>query len=412
MLPHAGALPMTQPSPDLFRQEALRHYLQTEEGRGLVRVSPPWTWGLLLVLLSALSAALLASIFGKVEVNGRGRGILRPSSGVRMVIAKIDGTVGQLEARTGQQVRTGAVLVRLEAPPVQAQLLEAQHQVDNVRKHFKVTAALQDRAFAQQTQRLAARIHKLKDQIHSQRHSIELLDRNLSRTLALERERILSPAKADEAREASAQAHRQLSLAEQALEQAAQDQAGLENGRQDSLWQRRQTIESAETRVESMAFMLGQTLLKAPEDGLVEAMLVKPGAVVQAGQALCKLIPQGAPLQVVAFLEEKDRAFVKPGDEVQLELDQLPYAEYGTVRARVAHISDDLASPFEIREALGDNPAAPGPTFRVELDILEAKAALKAGIPLRSGMLMNARFTLRRQRLITLVLDPLRKWFR
>jgi hypothetical protein len=115
---------------------------------------------------------------------------------------------------------------------------------------------------------------------------------------------------------------------------------------------------------------------------------------------------------VIAFLEEKDRAFVRQGDEVPLELDQLPYAEYGTLRARVVRISSDLASPFEIREAFGDGPAPNIPAFRVELLVIEAKATARAGVPLRSGMLMNARFTLRKQRLITLVLDPLRKWLR
>ena len=52
------------------------------------------------------------------------------------------------------------------------------------------------------------------------------------------------------------------------------------------------------------------------------------------------------------------------------------------------------------------------PTFRVELRLVDSRAAAQAGIPLRSGLLLNARFTLRRQRLITLVLDPLRKWLR
>jgi membrane fusion protein len=199
---------------------------------------------------------------------------------------------------------------------------------------------------------------------------------------------------------------------EQALEQAAQEWAALAHGRQESLWQRRQTIQNAEVRAEALAFTLGQTVLQAPEDALVEAMLVKPGEVVRAGQALCKLIPRRAPLHAVAFLEEKDRAFVKPGDEVRLELDQLPYAEYGTLRARVERISDDLASRFEIQEALGDNPLPAVPTFRIELRVTDTHAVEQAGIPLRSGMLLNARFTLRRQRLITLVLDPLRKWLR
>ncbi len=403
---------MTGLAPDFFRPEALQHHLQAEEGHGLVRVSPPWTWALLLALLSLLATALLASIFGRVEVNGRGRAILRPRSGIRVVIAKVEGTVGRIEVRSGQEVKAGDVLARIEAPPVQAQLLEARRQLEAVRGQFRVTAALQDRAHAEQARRLGARMEKLGQQIQSQRGSIDRLERDLRRSLALERHGIVSPAQTDQAREAAAQAWRHLSLTEQSLEQASQELATLENGRQETLWQRRQTVQNAEVRAEALGFMLGQTVLEAPEDALVEAMLARPGEVVRAGQALCKLIPRQAPLHVVSFLEEKDRAFVKPDDEVQLELDQLPYAEYGTVRARVERIADDLASQFELREALGDNPLPAQPTFRVELRITDAGAVTRAGASLRPGMLMNARFTLRRQRLITLVLDPLRKWLR
>ena len=115
---------------------------------------------------------------------------------------------------------------------------------------------------------------------------------------------------------------------------------------------------------------------------------------------------------MVAFLAEKDRAFVRVGDEALLELDQLPYAEYGTIRARVLRISEFLASPLEIREALGDAQPPALATFRIELQILDARAAQAARVRLRPGMLTDVRFTLRRQRLATLVLDPLRKWLR
>ncbi|BDU74937.1 HlyD family secretion protein [Mesoterricola silvestris] len=403
---------MDERSPHLFRAQALEHHLGGEEGRGLIRVSPPWSWALLLVFLSAFGTALLAAFLGRVEVNGRARAILRPRTGIRVVIAKVDGTVGQVEARSGQQVRAGTVLARLEAPPVQAQLLEARRQVEAVHLHFRATAARQDQGYAEQVRRLTGRMAGLGEQRRSQRQSVAALELNLKRCLILEGEGILSPARADEAREALAQAQRQLSQSDQALELASQERAALENSRQDNLWQRRQTIQNAEVRAEALGFLLGQTRLEAPEDGQVEAMLVKPGEGVRAGQALCKLIPRGAPLEVVAFLPEKDRAFVRPGDEVRLELDQLPYAEYGTLRGRVERISEDLASGFEIQEALGDTTFPGLPVFRVEVRLTDTQAVLRAGVPLRSGMLMNARFTLRRQRPITLVLDPLRKWLR
>lgn len=407
-----GTTPATGQAPALFREEALRHSLQAEEGRGLVRVSPPWTWTLLAVVLSGLGTALLASFIGRVEVNGRGRGILRPRSGIRMVVAQLDGTVGRIEVHSGQRVKAGSLMVRIEAPQVLARQLEAGRELEAVRRHFKLTAALQDKAHAEQATRLSARIAKIREQNAFQRGAIGILERNLERNLALEREGVQSPARVDEARERLAEARRQLSQSEEALERAAQEVASLDHGRQESLWQRRQTIQHAEVRSEALSFLLGQTAVEAPDDGVVEAMLVRPGEVVRAGQAICKLIPHQAPLQAVAFLDEKDRAFVHPGQDALLELDQLPYAEYGTVRARIERISDDLASPFEIREALGDHPWSGAPSFRVELTVTDARAARKAGIPLRSGMLVQARFTLRRQRLITLVLDPLRRWFR
>jgi hypothetical protein len=71
-----------------------------------------------------------------------------------------------------------------------------------------------------------------------------------------------------------------------------------------------------------------------------------------------------------------------------------------------------LASPYELQEALGPNSKLEASVYRVELKVLEDEAARKAGIRLRTGMLLNARLTLRRQRPITLVLDPLRRWFK
>jgi len=46
------------------------------------------------------------------------------------------------------------------------------------------------------------------------------------------------------------------------------------------------------------------------------------------------------------------------------------------------------------------------------LSLAGTRAADAARVRLRPGMLASARFTLRRRPLITLVLDPLRKWLR
>jgi hypothetical protein len=78
----------------------------------------------------------------------------------------------------------------------------------------------------------------------------------------------------------------------------------------------------------------------------------------------------------------------------------------------VTRIGVDLASPYEVQQALGEERALDGPAYRVELEVTDTAAVDAARIRFRSGMLMQARFTLRRQRLATMVLEPLRRWLR
>ncbi|BDG05195.1 HlyD family secretion protein [Anaeromyxobacter oryzae] len=398
-------------APRLFRDEALKHRLAYEEGRGLVRVSPPWTWALLWVVVAALVAALAASFVGEVEVTGRGRGILRPAAGVRVLTSQLGGTVVRVEARSGERVKPGAALLRIESPSVQAELLAADRELEALRTKYSAVASQQDQHYTEQIENLKARAQRGSEQIASLRSSVSHYERRVEADLGLLKKGLVSDMAVSESRDALAQAQRQLSGAEQALDQTRQELASLESRRQDDLWGRQQLLAAAQNKRDALAVVLKQGVIQAPEGGTVEALLVREGEVVQPGQVVGKLVPVDSRLQVVSFLAERDRAFAKPGDSVELELDQLPHAQYGTVRGRVARIGDDLASAAEVRDAFGDDQKLP-PSYRVEIEVTDAAAADAAHVKLRTGGLMNVRFTLRRQRLVTLVLKPLQRWFR
>ncbi|HET7752668.1 MAG TPA: HlyD family efflux transporter periplasmic adaptor subunit [Anaeromyxobacteraceae bacterium] len=403
-----------QPSPKLFREQALKHRLAAEEGRGLVRVSPPWTWAILWCVVAGLGAAIVASAVGQVEVTSRGRGVLRPTAGVLALTSQMTGTVARVERRSGERVEAGDTLLVIDSPAAQAQLLEADRQLDAVRTQFAGVATQQDRHYAEQIDSLRARAKRAEEQIDSLRSSVVRQQQRLQADEQLLAKGLMSRLAVAETRESLAQAQRQLSGAQQSLDQSRQELASMEARRQDELWQRKQMLDAAQTKRDSLALVLQQREVKASHAGVVEAMTVKVGEAVQAGQILGKIVPTESPLQVVSFLAEKDRAFAKPGDEVRLELDQLPHAEYGTLRAKVVRIGDDLASPQEMREALGDDQKIleMPPSYRVELQITDAGPADAAHVKLRTGTLMNVRYTLRRQKLITMVFTPLKRWFR
>ncbi|HJW33516.1 MAG TPA: HlyD family efflux transporter periplasmic adaptor subunit [Holophagaceae bacterium] len=398
---------MTSFDEGLFRKAAIEHYLQGEEGAGPLRVSPPWTWALFWTLVGALVLALLLGIFGSVEVTGRGRGILRPQGGIQVLNAAVAGTVVQVPAVSGQGVKAGQVVLRLDSASLQSQLLEAQRQLSLLQSEHRAYTLRQDRFRADEEATLKARMAMLTEQEASQRESVNLYVRKVNANQELKKADLVSAIALEEAKEAQAQAQRQWMMAQQALVQARQELASLKGRWEDDLWRREMDLRQAQSRCDALQISLAQTVVTAPRDGMLEALLVKPGDVLAVGQPVGRLVAREGALSIVAFLPEKDRAFVKAGDTARLELDQHPYAEFGTLKAKVLRIASDLASSQEIQEALGEAGKLEGAAYRVELELPERG---RTDIPIRTGMLMNIRFTLRRQRPLAIFIEPLRRW--
>lgn len=377
----------------------------------MLRVSPPWTWALLWVVVLAVLVALVASIAGSVEVNSRALAVLRPGGGVKLLTSQVSGVVSTVESRSGEDISAGSVLVRIHAAELEGQLLESQRQVDLLRTGFRQVMAVQRRLQLEQEQHARARIEKTAERASSLRASLLAAERKALAIEALAASNLVSQMDVLDARESVAQTRRELAAVEEGVASGRQELASVENRRQEDQWQHQQSLENAESRRDALTMALQQTVVRAPQDGSVEALMVQRGDIVRQGQTLAKLIPAGASLRVISFLPEKDRAFIRLGSEVRLELEQLPYGEFGSLGARVVRISGDVASIDEVQEALGDGATVDGATYRVELEVVDTSASEAAGIRLRSGMMMQARFTLRRQRLITMVLEPLRRWF-
>jgi membrane fusion protein len=400
---------MNAPDARLFRRAAIEHYVGAGEIRGVVNLSPPWVWALFGTAGAAVVLALAVAVAARVEVTGRARGIVRPISGVRVLTTQVGGTVADIAVRSGESVAAGRPVVALESAPLTRERLEAERQVQLLESGHRVFSARQDVSATEQAALLRARLAMLDDQVRSQSESVRLFERKLQANVELGKLGLVSGMALEDGREALAQSQRQLSATKQAVAQARQELASLSARRQEDLWLRERDLESARSRKDALDVTLGQLVVRAPAAGFVEAVLVKPGDVVEAGQIVGKLVPGEKRFHVVSFLPEKDRPFVHADDAVRLEVDPLPVAQFGTMKGTVVRIGADLASAPELRDALGDDVRADGPTYRVEIRIDDGSLPRFAPV-LRSGMLTTVRYTLRRPRLLALVFEPLRRW--
>ena len=174
-----------------------------------------------------------------------------------------------------------------------------------------------------------------------------------------------------EARLADAKNQRSVLLAEtrrQAMDEMAQARRLADASHQDA------------QRAEASGALLQIT---APVDGTVQQLQIHTvGGVVPAAQPIMQIVPSQGPLEVEAFVENKDVGFIHAEQTVAIKVQAFEYTKYGTLPARVVHISRDAIPDekkgllYAVRIALEDDSllvdgrrAALGPGMAITAEI-------------------------------------------
>lgn len=92
--------------------------------------------------------------------------------------------------------------------------------------------------------------------------------------------------------------------------------------------------------IEKLKSRVGRLELKAPTDGLVQALAVNTiGAVVQPGQVLMEIVPMDERLVVQVKIPPQHIGHIKPGQNVQIKFSSFDFSRYGFVRGTLEQIS-------------------------------------------------------------------------
>jgi HlyD family secretion protein len=254
------------------------------------------------IALAGPSAAKRAeSFFGNFRRSKLPAGIVQSNGRIEAeqvaIATKLAGRVTEVLAEEGQIVEAGAVVARLDATEIEAQLRSTEAQVRRAeRAKEQAEAAIAQRAseleLAQQEFQRATMLHErgfATDQVLDQRRS------QLS----------------------SAQANHRVATAAFDMATAATD--------------------GAEADVARLKSVLADTVLTAPRRGRIEYKLVQSGEVVAAGARVLMLIDL-ADVYMTIFLPARESGRLSLGDEARLILDPVP--EY-VVPATVSFVAPE-----------------------------------------------------------------------
>jgi multidrug resistance efflux pump len=381
----------------LFRPAALESRAEGADAETLA-VATPWSWTVFALAAAILTTALILGMLLRVEVTGRARGAVVPVGGVRTIAATANGIVAEVFHGRGENVRAGDPLLRIDSAQTEAGVVAADGALAAER-----FASEEDSSFLRQRDALRTRTAIQREEVDSAARSVTIREATLKRRSALREAGLASGTDVDLERDAVEAARRQLGAARAQLVQTSQEAAALEEAHEARRRDRQLRIAQAAAGRNAAHVPLGQLVVRAGADGTIESLAARPGDVVATGAPLGRIVPEDGPLRIVCFLSQGDRRFVHIGAIARIELDELPRIEFGTVPARVIAISRDLATEGDVHTVLAgtDPPAA---VYRLELEPLANGGALRA------GMLLHARFVLRRERPLALLFAPLRRW--
>jgi membrane fusion protein len=383
----------------LFRNEIAEH--QQQRLMGVVSLAQPvsiYVWCLSLLLLFVLvSAFLLLSEHHRKE---RIQGYLVPDKGLLRIHSSHGATVGKIHVSEGERVQPGDLLVSLVRNQtfvggsnleviVIAQLeqrlgLVEESIVDNQRLLEKKLLASEERL--QALDREAAHLNQ---QLQLAHERISIKKRRLKAARLLHGKGYFSAIQLDQTEEAFLAEKFSLGQLQQLVLSHIQF-----NIKSNEL--QRRASEFIQQLVEVRASF--QPEIRAVESGFITAIAAVEGQLVQPGQPVMTLIPEGSTLIAELLLPSRSAGQIKRGDFARLRFDAFPYQKFGMMDAEILQVDralkeQDAGAPLPNRE----------PVYRVRALLTRQNIE---SFQLRSGMLVEADIMLEKRSLLDWMLAP------
>jgi membrane fusion protein (multidrug efflux system) len=246
--------------------------------------------------------------------------------------SRVAGQVLRVAVNDFQHVKAGDLLIQIDPADYEAQVAQAQANVDgaqaafdNLSNQIELQYATIAQAQASQVAAAAAEVEARQEQERQQ---------SLSQTEAGTRQRL------EQATAAYAKAEADL-RASRAVIAAQQHQLEVLQGTKK---QRAAEIAAAKAQLAAAKLKLGYTRITAPFDGVVSERQVQPGDYVNVGSNLINVVPLPH-VYVIANYKETQLTNVVPGQPVEVTVDSFPGH---TLRGRVERIAPASGSQFAL----------------------------------------------------------------
>jgi membrane fusion protein len=411
--------------PSLFRPEVVEG--RRQQWLGSIQLIRPVSLAVLTTLVAVTAAATVMYLsLGEYTRKARVSGYLVPDRGVIRLVPPLAATVVERHVAEGQVVKRGDVLFVLSMEratlrgdtqaAVQASLAAREKSLKQSTEHQQRLQQSQVAALQRQVADMRGELAQMEAEAALQAQRLALAQQAQARLESLRKDNFVSSAqvqtKAEEVlglraqlqgleRQRAAQQREIGNLEAQARELPLRMQA-----QQGEL--ERDLAVVAQRAAESEA--QSRLVVRAPEDGMVTAVVAQRGQPVTPTVALASLVPADAKLQAHLFAPSSAVGFLHSHQPVQLRYQAYPYQKFGHQAGQVLQVSKTPLQAAELAEL--SLPSRRGdehePLYRITVTLdRQAVQAYGQAQPLAPGMQLDADVMLDRRRLIEWIFEPL-----
>ena len=335
------------------------------KNRSLVlRQTPLWAQGLIGILVSLGSIAVLGAIFFKIDEVITVQGQLVSLQGSIDVESPVSGKVAEVFFKDGQPVKKGDLLLRFDTR-------QALSQKETLEKSILIEKNERD--------------NKLR--ILAETANILKLKINTSEQIISDLEKLVDAG--------GFQRMQFLQQRDQLFELKSQ-LSRVKLQETDVTLQANKSLEQLNNSLKQVQLQLQYQSVFSPVSGIIFQPKVGPDGVLSPNEVIVTIVPQGD-FKAKIWVPNKDIGFVNPGLDAKVRVDAFPFTKYGELKGKVLKIGADALPPDQSQNYY---------RFPVELSLDKSYLSFKEKmIPLRNGMAVSANLKLREKRLISIVSD-------
>lgn len=413
----------------VFRQEVFQAMAARWVGR--VRLTrAPSTWAVVATVV-AMSGGLVAYlVLGHYTRVAHVPGVLLPQGGQMNVMAPAAGVLQLLKVKQGDVVKAGDVLAELNvgrstrsgAGSDDVSSLISQ-QIELRKRSLLSDRRIREEAAHQRLQSVVSRLKaldgeldRLKVELSLQQSKVELAKKRADRSARLVQEGFLSPSAEQDQAELILDQQSRLKTLERGGLSLQRERESLLSEQQQIASQLASELSGSDRELATLGqeavenLARRQSVVVAPEDGVVTAISVSSGQTVSAGQSMLAIAPQGAPLEAVLYAPSHSAGFVLSGQKVRLRYAGFPYQKFGLYGGTVSAVSQSAISPSELppaQQALFANRANNESLYRIAVTLdSQTVAAYGEPQPLKAGMAVDSDIVQDRRRIVEWLFEP------